>query len=409
MGVPTLAASSDAQADSDLLLAALLSGPLLVAAAVSADCPGAENTRLIPLPVYSTEPNEGSTYGGMPVFLRVCSATGRTESITAPSLTQNAIIATTITLRYYGYPSDTESITLIASVSTRINSNLLLRYAEVPRDPGLFTREIELRWERSVFYRFFGFGPDTEQETSYTRLRAHANLRGGLNLGRGFNAGLNLLFHRDDAQDIGVPGLTLAKRVFPTAPGMQGSTTFGQTVDLAFDDRPSGEYSDRGKLADAAIGIVEGLAGSPAFARTRLRLTGLAPEFDFLSFAGHFDASYVTAANAPFYDQSTLGGSFILRGFTENRFVDRGAWTLEMEQRLRVLQLHVFGVTSDVRIDPFVGIGQVFHSPDQAFSRPRPTAGVGFRAFIHPNVLGRIDVATGGEGLKVYVEIGYPY
>src|SRR5207237_5645349 len=274
-------------------LAAFLIGPLLAAAAPSTDCPGTVGTRLVPLPVYATEPNEGSTYGAMPVFLRVCNATGRTESITAPSFTFNAIIDATATVRYYGYPSDTQSLTVIASLSTRINSNVLLRLADLPREAGLFTRDIELRWERSVFYRFFGFGPDTaaSQETSYTRLRAHANLRGGLNLGGGWNAGLALLLHRDDAQDIGAPGPLLSNRAFPTAPGMQGSTTFGQTVDLAYDDRPSGEYSDRGKLADLGIGIVEGLAGSPSFARGRLRLTALVPEFDFLAFAGHFDAS----------------------------------------------------------------------------------------------------------------------
>ena len=34
---------------------------------------------------------------------------------------------------------------------------------------------------------------------------------------------------------------------------------------------------------------------------------------------------------------------------------------------------------------------------------------VGLRAFVRPNVVGRIDLAAGGEGLKVYVEIGYPY
>jgi len=393
-----------------LPLAAFLIGSLL-AAASSTDCPGTVGTRLIPLPVYATEPNEGSTYGAMPIFLRVCNATGRTESITAPSFTFNAIIDATATVRYYGYPSDTQSLTVIASLSTRINSNVLLRLADLPREAGLFTRDIELRWERSVFYRFFGFGPDTDasEETGYTRLRAHANLRGGLNLGRGWNAGVSLQLHRDDVQDMGVPGLLLSRHAFPTAPGMQGATTFGQTVELAYEDRPSGEYSSRGKFADLGIGIVEGLAGSPSFARGRLRLTGLAPEFDFLSLAGHFEASFVTTANAPFYDQSSLGGSFLLRGFTENRFVDRGAWTLEAEQRLRFLQTRIFGVTADWRVDPFVGVGQVFRSIDQVLSRPRPTAGVGFRAFVHPNVLGRVDVATGGEGLKVYVEIGYPY
>jgi outer membrane protein assembly factor BamA len=347
----------------------------------------------------------------MPVFLRVCDATGRTNSITAPSLSRNAIIDATVTFRYFGYPSDDRTVTIVGSLSSRINSNVLLRWTDLPRAPGLFTTDVELRWERSVFYRFFGFGPDTSasSETSYTRLRAHANLRGGLNLGGGWNAGLAIRAHRDDVQDIGVPGLLQSRRVFPTAPGMRGATTLGESIDLVYDNRPAGDYSERGQLANFTIGAVEGVARSPSFARGHLRLTALVPQIGILSFAGRFDASYVGTGNAPFYDQSSLGGSFLLRGFTENRFVDQNAWTVEAEERVRLLRTHIYGVIADWRIDPFVGVGQVFGSLDHALSRPRPVAGAGFRAWVHPNVVGRIDVATGGEGLEVYVEIGYPY
>jgi hypothetical protein len=66
-------------------------------------------------------------------------------------------------------------------------------------------------------------------------------------------------------------------------------------------------------------------------------------------------------------------------------------------------------VVADWRADPFVAAGQVFSSLGRALSRPRLTTGVGLRAFIHPNLVGRVDLATGGEGLSVYVEIGYPY
>jgi hemolysin activation/secretion protein len=117
----------------------------------------------------------------------------------------------------------------------------------------------------------------------------------------------------------------------------------------------------------------------------------------------------VSSGRAPFYAQSTLGGAFILRGFTEDRFVDRQAWTLEVEQRIRLFQTHIFGVVADWRVDPFVAAGQVFGAFDAALSHPQLAAGVGFRAFVHPNVLGRVDVANGGEGFKFYVELGYPY
>jgi hemolysin activation/secretion protein len=111
----------------------------------------------------------------------------------------------------------------------------------------------------------------------------------------------------------------------------------------------------------------------------------------------------------PFYQQPSLGGSSLLRGFAEGRFVDLAAWTLELEQRLRLFQTQIFGVRTDWRADPFVATGQVFDRLAEAASRPRFAAGVGFRAFVHPNIVGRIDVAGASEGLKVYVEIGYPY
>src|SRR5947209_539800 len=38
-------------------------------------------TKVIPLPVYATQPNEGSTFGFMPVFLTVEKSNQRTETI----------------------------------------------------------------------------------------------------------------------------------------------------------------------------------------------------------------------------------------------------------------------------------------------------------------------------------------
>ena len=58
----------------------------------------------------------------MPVFLRICRANGTTESIIAPSLTWNAVIKWTGTLRYFHYPSENQALTLVVSGSTRINS-----------------------------------------------------------------------------------------------------------------------------------------------------------------------------------------------------------------------------------------------------------------------------------------------
>ncbi|HXN81126.1 MAG TPA: BamA/TamA family outer membrane protein [Myxococcales bacterium] len=395
-----------------LLSACLLSLPAKgQVASTRSDCVGGLSTRPIPLPVYSTLPNEGNTFGVMPVFLRVCDATERTESIIAPSVTWNDVINLTGTIRWFHYPADDQALTVIASASTRINSNLLVLWRDLPLAPGALTQEIELRWLRSAFYRFFGLGPDTTAaaETSYTRVRAVASARTGLNLGGNWNAGVGLLLHRDAVQDLGVPGLPLSRRTFPGVPGMEGSTTLGQTIGVRYDSRPNAEYSDRGLFANAEVGVIEGLARSPAYLRGALRLRALQPETRWLYGAARFDTSVISTPNAPFYDQSTLGGAYLLRGFTEDRFIDQNAWTFEVEQRVQILQTHIFGVTADWRIDPFVAVGQVYRSLSHAFSEPRVTGGVGFRAWVRPNIVGRVDVATGGEGLKVYVEIGYPF
>ena len=110
----------------------------------------------------------------------------------------------------------------------------------------------------------------------------------------------------------------------------------------------------------------------------------------------------------PFYDQASLGGEVLFRGFQEDRFIDMGAWEIEAEQRLKLFQTHIFGVVADWRIDPFISAGQVYGRTLALVAR----AGRGRRRprmWIHPDILGRVDLAYGGEGLRAYVVLGYPY
>jgi hypothetical protein len=350
----------------------------------------------------------------MPVFLRVCPEGVRTESIIAPSATWNSVIHATATLRWYYYPTDDTSLTVIASASTRINYNALVLWQRLPADRGRWTDEVTLRLQRSAFYRFFGLGPDTaaSAETSYTGFRAYATARRGINVAPHLNLGILLGIERDGVEAIGVPNLPLSPVVFPDAPGMRGASLLWQGVSLRYDHRSGGaggDYALRGLRAEISGAIVEGLAGSPTFFRAGLQVSGIVPELAWLSGAGRLAWSAVTSPEVPFYQQSRLGGSFLLRGFTQDRFIDRQSWTIDLEQRIRLLQTHIFGVVTDWRVDPFVTAGQVFGGLDQAFSNPRLAVGIGLRAFVHPNVVGRIDLAEGGEGVKAYVEIGFPY
>jgi hypothetical protein len=378
----------------------------------AAECQSALATQFLPIPIYATLPNEGNTWGFMPVFLRVCPDGPRTESIFAPSLSWNSVIQYTGTFRWFHYPTDDSSLVVVGSASTRINWNALLVWQHLPDRVGASTDELTLRAQRDVFFRYFGLGPDTpfEAQSSYTRLRALASARRGVNVVPHFNLGVAAWFEADGVEATGVPGLPLSPHVFPGAPGMGGATLASQGVELRYDDRRGGDYAERGLRIDAAAGVVEGLSGSPTYLRGAFEARAIIPENGRVSAAARLLWNGVSSGEAPFYLQSSLGGALLMRGYMPDRFIDRQAWTLELEQRFCLFQTHIFGVVADWRVDPFFAVGQVFGPFDEAFSHPRASAGIGFRAFVHPNVLGRVDVAKGlGENLNVYVELGYPY
>jgi hypothetical protein len=395
-----------------LAIAALVVAAVIaIARPARADCAGDHELKTIPLPVWGTSPNEGNTWGVMPVLLRVCAADQSTEWLLAPSVTWNSVIHLTASLRWYDYPDPDTVLAVIASASTRINARLIGRWQRLPVADGAWTDEAVLSVERSAFARFFGLGPDTpaSAETSYTSARVLASERRGRNLIDHVNAGILVGFERDAIEDRGVPGLPLAPERFPGVPGMRGGAVLWQGVDLRYDDRVGGDYAEQGVRLEASLAVVEGLVRSPTFVRGEASARGIFPELAWLSGAARALWTGVSDRDAPFYLQSSLGGAFALRGFPDGRFVDRQAWTIEGEQRIRLVQTHLLGVAVDWRADPFLAVGQVFHDLGSALSHPRLTGGVGLRAVVHPSLVGRVDLASGGEGLSVYAEIGYPY
>jgi outer membrane protein assembly factor BamA len=345
----------------------------------------------------------------MPVFFTVEEDTQHTRSIFAPSVSWNRTIRFTQTSRVYYYPTEDDTINFIPSISTHVNSGITLEYFHLVKEPGALTHEAAFHFRRSIFYRFFGIGPETVagNESSYTRLGGDLSERLGYNFTRHLNLGLKVLLTRDLAEPIGVEGLPLTQFRFPDAPGLGGATGLYGGMNLRYDTRNNREYSDRGMLLNASGGVVGGLSGMGTLGRFSAEARVLWPEFSFANAGSRLFWSYTAGgSNIPFYYQSSLGGSFLLRGFNEDRFIDKGAWEYELEQRITLLQTHIYGVTTDWRIDPFIAVGQVYQDASEMFRHTKVSGGLGFRAFVRPNVLGRVDTAVGGEGIKVYVELG---
>ena len=152
---------------------------------------GRARTQIIPLPLFATLPNEGNTYGVLPVFLRV-NAEGQTTSITAPSVSWNSSAGVNTTFRYYDVASSVRSWSVVAAFATNINRSFRFQYKDTPGQRGRWNLEVQAIARRSLFFRYFGAGPDSEgrDESSYPRTVALLGVRAGLNVLPHFNVGV---------------------------------------------------------------------------------------------------------------------------------------------------------------------------------------------------------------------------
>ncbi|NTW88396.1 MAG: BamA/TamA family outer membrane protein, partial [Desulfobulbaceae bacterium] len=114
--------------------------------------------------------------------------------------------------------------------------------------------------------------------------------------------------------------------------------------------------------------------------------------------------------NVPFLEQSILGGETTLRGYGRNRFIDNSFMLCNLEERIRLFRWEVFGVTADWEVAPFIDLGAVMESLDKANgSNFEFNPGIGFRAIVRPNIVGRVDLGVGKDGPAVFVGLGYPF
>jgi hypothetical protein len=366
----------------------------------------------VPIPMYTTTPNEGSTYGFMPVFLSMDDE-GAVRTIYAPSISWNKAAGVNTTFRYYLFPNIVKSLSFVAAASTHINRTLWLTYTDLPTEEEDYTLEFVEMVRRNLFFRFFGIGPNTpfSGQSSYTRTTLLATARPGWNFPHHINVGVRFTLRGDKPEEHAIFGLPTTQQAYPDAPGLAGASQAAIGASIRYDTRPFRDYSEDGTFAELSGNFHQGLKNVGQFGNVTLEARGLIKETEWTQSAGRFYLNSVFGGGpgVPFYYLSSLGGEVLLRGFPEDRFIDRNAWEMEFEQRLRVLQLHLFDAVSDWRVDPFVAIGQVFGDWNQIIDHIRYSVGIGLRAWVHPNVLGRVDVAWAGEGFRAYVVLGYPF
>ncbi|MFH1726270.1 MAG: BamA/TamA family outer membrane protein [Elusimicrobiota bacterium] len=370
----------------------------------------------IRLPIVDTDPNRGVTYGVMPIWVLQGKDETRILYIHAPSLTYNDSFKFTPTYRFYYYPTPKASYAFRTSLSGRKNREIMGEMEDMDFLRRGIAATARLQYDVDASKRFFGLGPDSSRhsETNFTRQMFHYRCRVGLPLFHGSGIKFNIAHH--------LAGERIATGAINTLPDIgdlfpeHKPARWHQDSELQlfidYDTRDDSATTTRGTYVKFAIENSQNGFGSEfSFQRYGIDLRHFhnpdmrpwpitALRFQYEQLVG----------DAPFYMLPSLGGKKVHRAYGAGRYIDKGMYTATIEERFIAYSTEVAGVTTEVEVAPFFGLGTVFGTPKRITNRyTRPVVGTAFRAIARPQVVGSVDVGIGQEGPSVFMDINYSF
>lgn len=369
----------------------------------------------IPLPVIASSPNEGITLGALSAFL-LHNAKDEVSTLSAAQVNYNKNFGTTFTLYGAFFPSPQTNWEFNVSKSTNVNQDYEFKF----RDKTLLGEKLELYVFPYIFTdgsaRFFGFQSDShkDDETNYADeefgltvtigydFTKHLQIQFGerirkVNIGQG--AIDSLPFIRDRYNDLQVPGTS-------------GFTAHAQKLALIYNTLDSRDMPTQGMYAKISFeNSLKALGSSCDYRHYEVEVKGYLPlaEARYIS-VGRLMYNQTLGGRVPFLERSILGGENTLRGYGRNRFIDSSFFLLNLEERIRLFRWSVFNVNTDWELAPFIDLGAVMESLDAMATRNFEfNPGIGFRAVVRPNIVGRVDIGFGNDGPAVFVGLGYPF
>lgn len=368
----------------------------------------------IPLPAFTYNRNEKYWLGALMPVLK-SNEKGDLTDIIAPQYLHNQYIGDTVSMNYFGYPSDTEQYSAVASYSTKIQRDIDLNYKNVAAGGGRYILAGQFTWFKNAFRRFFGLGnkaPESD-ETNYTSRETLIQLTAGININPDFALLWSERFHDYRVQEGAVTSLPFTKTVFPNLVGIDGAQVVGHKLALRYDTRDKQLVTTRGFYAIGAIEFNQNLLHKEPnrWFRTTFDIRHFLPHYDDqLIFVARFFADAVNGEGVPFFEQPTLGGENTLRAFGQSRFIQDTALLFNFEERIRAARKQFSDYQILIEVAPFLDVGRVMNKFNfHKLSNPQVNPGLGFRVIAEPHVVGRLDVAYGKDGANVFVGLDYPF
>ncbi len=369
----------------------------------------------IPLPVIASSPNEGITVGALSAFL-LHDSNDNISTLLAPQVNYNKNFG--ITSTFYGafYPSPDRSWEINLSKSTIINEDYELKL----RDKNFLDKKLEINLFAFAFSdgsaRFFGFDAKTprQRETNYTDKEIGFNLSAGYDIGRHIQFILGERYRDVEIEPGAVTSIPFIRKRFRgrNVPGINGFDAHAQRISLVYSTLDSLTAPTFGGFAKVSIeNSSKDLGSSADYRHYEGELKGFIP-LDNARYISVFRLVYnqTLGEKVPFLEQSSLGGENTLRGYGRNRFIDNSYFLLNLEERIRLFRWEIFNVKADWELAPFIDLGAVMERLDRSSTRQFEfNPGIGVRAVVRPNIIGRVDVGFGKDGPAVFVGLGYPF
>lgn len=369
----------------------------------------------VPLPVIASSPNEGITSGALTALL-IHDRNDEISTLLAPQINHNSNFGITASLYGAFYPTPNRNFEFNLSQSGKVNHAYEFRV----RDFSQAENKLELN---ANFFkisdgssRFFGFNAKSpiQQESNYANDEIGYSISAGYKFGKFYQITVGDRFRDVDIRRGAVKKVPYFKNVFmpDKVPGRDGFTTHAPRISLTYstlNDRDTPTFGGYARITFEPT--IKLLGGADDYRHYEVEAKGFVP-FDNARYVSVFRLMYnqTLGVNVPFLEQSILGGETTLRGYGRNRFIDNSFMLLNLEQRIRLFRWEVFNVTADWEIAPFIDLGAVMESLDKAQGHDFEfNPGIGFRAIVRPNIVGRVDLGVGRDGPAIFVGLGYPF
>ena len=367
---------------------------------------------LIPLPVYATSRNGGNDYGFMPVLM-LKEQNEYVYAIIAPSVVVNDNTGTNLTFRYLGFPTVDKNYRIFVNRSLGTDQEYTGEYWDNKFADGKFRLYGRLTFFRDTTYRFFGLTENSREidETNYSNLELSPQFSLGYYLPHNFILTYGEKLRWVTIRRGSATSLRYTQSKYPKLEGINGGAVIERRLKLTYDTRDDEVFPTKGVYANVFEEIGQSFTHSRTFTRTGL---------DARTYISFSDKRFITVLKGefqltaghkvPFFEESTLGGENTLRGFGNYRYRDDGYILFNVEERIRLFKLHIFGVWSEWEAAPFCDAGRVYSSFRKDFIKEYQfNPGVGFRAIVQPNIVGRVDFGYGKEGLNAFVGLDFPF